>query len=93
MRACARVVTSSTTTTTIMGGDTKKGKAPAAKASSHQQHDLKTEEVLQALILADSFDQRFTPITLEKPRVSIHISTYLSIIHSPFHHPLTTILH
>lgn len=49
-----------------MGADTKKGKAPAKPT---QQQDLKTEEVLQALILADSFDQRFTPITLEKPRV------------------------
>jgi translation initiation factor eIF-2B subunit epsilon len=48
-------------------GEAKK-KAPAKPS---QQQDLKTEEVLQALILADSFDQRFTPITLEKPRVTL----------------------
>eukprot|EP00026_Physarum_polycephalum_P004385 Phypoly_transcript_04403.p1 GENE.Phypoly_transcript_04403~~Phypoly_transcript_04403.p1 ORF type:complete len:529 (+),score=70.14 Phypoly_transcript_04403:24-1610(+) len=54
-----------------MGGESnKKGKAPAKPS---QQQDLKTEEVLQALILADSFDQRFTPITLEKPRTLLPI--------------------
>lgn len=31
---------------------------------------LQTENLLQALILADSFDQKFTPITVEAPRVS-----------------------
>lgn len=30
----------------------------------------KAEDVLQAVVLADSFDCRFLPITLEKPRVS-----------------------
>lgn len=48
-----------------------KRKAPVKGSSNAHQQDLKTEDVLQALILADSFDQRFTPITLEKPRVLI----------------------
>lgn len=31
-----------------------------------------TEQVLQAVILADSFDERFQPITLETARVRLH---------------------
>lgn len=31
----------------------------------------KPNDVLQAVILADSFNWRFSPITLERPRVSI----------------------
>ncbi len=50
-----------------MVGETKKDKKPHARTSS----DLKTEEVIQALVLADSFDQRFAPISLETPRVII----------------------
>jgi translation initiation factor eIF-2B subunit epsilon len=30
----------------------------------------KPDDVLQAVVLADSFNYRFLPITLEKPRVS-----------------------
>jgi len=40
----------------------------------------KDDDKLQALVLADSFDHRFTPITLEAPRVLIviYLSIYLS---------------
>ena len=31
---------------------------------------IQTEELLQAVVLADSFDTKFAPITLEMPRVS-----------------------
>jgi translation initiation factor eIF-2B subunit epsilon len=54
-----------------MGGkdkDKEKEKGSKKSQSRAVNQDLKREEVLQALILADSFDQRFTPITLEKPR-------------------------
>jgi hypothetical protein len=34
---------------------------------------IKEELTLQALILADSFDEKFVPITLETPRVSLLI--------------------
>ncbi len=44
-------------------GDQKKAKAAA------QQAEIAVEKGLQALILADSFDQKFMPITLEIPRV------------------------
>ena len=32
--------------------------------------DLKTEEVLQAVLLADSFTQSFRPMSLDLPKVS-----------------------
>jgi len=32
---------------------------------------IQTEELLQAVVLADSFDTKFMPITLEMPRVSV----------------------
>ena len=34
----------------------------------------KQEEKLQAVVIADSFNTRFTPITLTKPRVNIALS-------------------
>lgn len=52
------------------GGDKGGAKKPAKdkKPAANPNNELKTEEVLQAVILADSFDKRFSPITLEKPR-------------------------
>jgi hypothetical protein len=41
----------------------------------------KDEDKIQALLLADSFDQRFTPITLEAPRVCVYL---------PLHHAIDT---
>jgi hypothetical protein len=41
----------------------------SSKAKDKQNPDLLQEETLQAIILADSFDQKFMPITLEAPRV------------------------
>ena len=40
------------------------------KSSSGKEKDLAEEdEVLQAVLLADSFDSRFKPLTAGKPRV------------------------
>eukprot|EP01102_Stenamoeba_stenopodia_P018545 TRINITY_DN6807_c0_g1_i2.p1 TRINITY_DN6807_c0_g1~~TRINITY_DN6807_c0_g1_i2.p1 ORF type:complete len:673 (-),score=125.69 TRINITY_DN6807_c0_g1_i2:49-2067(-) len=54
-----------------MGGPQKKQQQQQQqnnKKKGAASSDLKQEEKLQALILADSFDQRFAPITLETPR-------------------------
>ena len=44
-----------------MSGKKSKGKA---------ENLLEQEEVLQALVIADSFNEQFAPITRERPRVS-----------------------
>ena len=41
--------------------------APKNKA---RNEDLKQEEILQAVVVADSFNVRFGPVTRQKPRVS-----------------------
>jgi translation initiation factor eIF-2B subunit epsilon len=48
-----------------------KGGAAAGKAKKPAKAgaDEKREDVLQAVILADSFQDRFKPFTLETPRV------------------------
>jgi translation initiation factor eIF-2B subunit epsilon len=43
----------------------------APKAAAGVEGELE-DEVLQAIILADSFNKRFMPLTLEKPRVRLH---------------------
>ncbi|XP_014668054.1 PREDICTED: translation initiation factor eIF-2B subunit epsilon-like [Priapulus caudatus] len=40
----------------------------ASKAKKHRE-ELKQEDILQAVVIADSFNVRFTPLTQEKPRV------------------------
>ena len=35
---------------------------------------LKSEEILQAIIIADSFNERFKPITLQTPRALIPVA-------------------
>ena len=45
-------------------------------AKKRQREDLKQEDVLQAVLIADSFNTRFAPITNTKPRVTI--LTYFS---------------
>ena len=35
-----------------------------------KREDFKQEDVLQAVVIADSFNIRFAPITKDKPRVS-----------------------
>jgi translation initiation factor eIF-2B subunit epsilon len=37
----------------------------------------KPDDVLQAVVLADSFNYRFLPITLEKPRVCLWVNRLL----------------
>jgi len=43
--------------------------APKAPPPPKEQLD-KPDEVLQAVVLADSYNQRFQPLTLDTPRVS-----------------------
>ncbi|KUI72299.1 putative translation initiation factor eIF-2B subunit epsilon [Cytospora mali] len=46
------------------GGKAAKGKKPGGKAGAEEKH----EDALQAVILADYFQDRFMPFALEKPR-------------------------
>ncbi|KYQ96662.1 bacterial transferase hexapeptide repeat-containing protein [Tieghemostelium lacteum] len=48
-----------------MGVDKKKS---SNHGSSQMNLDIKREEVLRAIVLGDSFDRKFAPVTLEKPR-------------------------
>lgn len=47
------------------GGGKGKKAAPKGKAGGEE----KREDVLQAVVLVDSFQDRFKPFTIEKPRV------------------------
>lgn len=38
--------------------------------SNTVSRSLEAEELLQAVVLADSFDDRFKPLTVDRPRVS-----------------------
>lgn len=38
-------------------------------SKSHHSDDIKDEQKLQAILLADSFEKNFRPITLERPKV------------------------
>lgn len=40
------------------------------QSGSSNMDQLKSEDILQAVVLGDSFDRKFAPITLEKPRVN-----------------------
>ncbi|RYG65720.1 hypothetical protein EON64_11340 [archaeon] len=53
------------------GAAAGKGKQQAAKAkSTHDaQEDVKREQKLQAIVLADSFTQSFRPLSLDCPKV------------------------
>jgi hypothetical protein len=52
-------------------GQQQKGNRPpkAAKASADQSEDVKREQKLQAILLADSFGTSFRPVTLDGPKV------------------------
>ena len=43
----------------------------APKSRGSKNDDLKQEDILQAVVFADSFNTKFMPITKEKPRVRI----------------------
>jgi translation initiation factor eIF-2B subunit epsilon len=60
-----------------------KGGAAAGKAKKPAKPgaDEKREDVLQAVILADSFQDRFKPFTLETPRVCPWPNLSLSVAH------------
>ncbi|CAO1614714.1 unnamed protein product [Parajaminaea phylloscopi] len=49
-------------------GQTSSSKKPSKKSSQQQATEGAEEEPLVAVILADSFDRRFTPLTLSRPR-------------------------
>jgi hypothetical protein len=51
-----------------MGPKPKKG-ASGAKSKTGEEEG---EQKLQALVLADSFEKRFAPFTVEKPRVPLY---------------------
>lgn len=42
-----------------------------AKRKGAQREDFKEEEILQAIVIADSFNVRFAPVTQKRPRVGI----------------------
>ncbi|KAF2071925.1 hypothetical protein CYY_006762 [Polysphondylium violaceum] len=46
----------------------EKKKSGAGGSSSSTTLDIKSDDKLQAVVLGDSFDRQFSPITLEKPR-------------------------
>jgi translation initiation factor eIF-2B subunit epsilon len=41
----------------------------APKKKQGASADFKQEDVLQAVVIADSFNKRFAPITADRPRV------------------------
>jgi len=43
--------------------------ATMSKKKSSKREEFKQEEVLQAVVLADSFNIRFAPLTHSRPRV------------------------
>ena len=45
----------------------------APKSKGSRSDDLKQEDILQAVVFADSFTTRFRPITLQKPRVTLNL--------------------
>ncbi|KAI6117666.1 nucleotide-diphospho-sugar transferase [Pisolithus croceorrhizus] len=47
--------------------------APKSSATGKERSTIEEEEVLQAVILADSFNKRFSPLTLQKPRCLLPI--------------------
>ena len=44
--------------------------APKGKAPAVNREDLKREDILQAVVFADSFDSNFAPVSDDKPRVN-----------------------
>lgn len=60
------------------GGAANKSKKPAKGGAEE-----KREDALQAVILADSFQDRFQPFALEKPRVNafmLHAQCFMSLV-------------
>lgn len=51
-------------------GAKQKGGGPKPKGNTAEE----VEETLQAVVLADTFEARFEPFTLDKPRVCLNIS-------------------
>lgn len=57
-------------------------KGPAAK-----DKDIATveEDVIQAVILAESFNKRFKPLTVDRPRASWMDAVYPFVVPSDYH--------
>lgn len=58
-----------------------KGGAAGKKKSTKHGADEKREDVLQAVIIADSFQDRFKPFTLETPRVCPALGEDIPVTH------------
>ena len=63
-----------------VSGMAEKKKKGAAKDSGGDQSELKREQKLQAILLADSFSKTFRPITWENPKVGFHLA---AVCHLP----------
>jgi translation initiation factor eIF-2B subunit epsilon len=53
-------------------------------ARTTEMADYEVHVPLQAVLLADSFAQKFRPITLERPKVRFPMSTFLPFSHNFF---------
>ena len=42
-----------------------------ASKKKHGREEFKQEDILQAVVIADSFNVRFAPLTTSKPRVTV----------------------
>lgn len=52
----------------------------SAKSAKKSDVDVKQEDVIIAVLIADSFSTRFSPITIDKPKVYFHfLKTFCGI--------------
>merc|ERR1711884_211153 len=52
----------------------RSSKNMASKKKNSQREDFKQEDILQAIVIADSFNVRFAPITENKPRALLPLA-------------------
>ena len=76
------LLTANTTSKTTIS--TNKAMAPNSKKAANAQKskgaaEEEREESLQAVVFADSFETRFAPFTLERPRVRHYVTSTLDI--------------
>lgn len=46
------------------------------KKSNQSREEFKEEEIVQAVVIADSFNVRFAPLTKDRPRVRPWLAVY-----------------
>ena len=71
--------TSKTTTSANKAMAPKSKKGANAQKSKGAAAEEEREESLQAVVFADSFETRFAPFTLERPRVRHYVTSTLDI--------------